>query len=299
MKRYDELKQGESGAWLSICAYVVLAAIKLIVGYLFLSQALIADGLNNATDIIVSVAVLVGLRISQKPPDHDHPYGHFRAENIAALLAAFVMMVVGLQVIWGAGTSLLGDARTEAPHMLTAWVAIGGAAVMFAVYAYNRRLAQRIDSQALMAAAQDNKVDAIVSIGAFVGIVAAQFGLGWVDTLAAFLIGVLICHTAWTIFRDATHSLTDGFDERSLSSYRKTVEQLDSVHALKTIKARQVGSSIYADVIIEVKPNLTVKDSHEIADSVEVKLRETHNIAHTQVHIEPREQQEKNAEPNE
>lgn len=74
MERYDELKKGESGALVSIAAYLVLSAIKLIIGYLFHSEALTADGLNNTTDIIASVAVLIGMRISQKPPDEDHPY---------------------------------------------------------------------------------------------------------------------------------------------------------------------------------------------------------------------------------
>ncbi len=81
MERYDELKKGETGAWVSIIAYIVLSAVKLAVGLLFHSEALRADGLNNTTDIIASVAVLIGLRISQKPPDEDHPYGHFRARR--------------------------------------------------------------------------------------------------------------------------------------------------------------------------------------------------------------------------
>ncbi|MCD2506108.1 manganese transporter MneS, partial [Staphylococcus aureus] len=86
------------------------------IGYLFHSEALTADGLNNTTDIIASVAVLVGLRISQKPPDEDHPYGHFRAETIASLIASFIMMVVGLQVLFSAGESIF-SAKQETPDM--------------------------------------------------------------------------------------------------------------------------------------------------------------------------------------
>lgn len=102
MERYNELRQGETGAWVSIIAYVILSAVKLLIGYVFHSEALSADGLNNTTDIIASLAVLIGLRISQKPPDEDHPYGHFRAENIASLVASFIMMLVGLQVLLSA-----------------------------------------------------------------------------------------------------------------------------------------------------------------------------------------------------
>lgn len=86
MERYSQLKKGEKGAWLSIIVYLVLSAVKLVIGTLFFSDALRADGLNNVTDIVASIAVLIGLRISQKPPDANHPYGHFRAEHIASLL---------------------------------------------------------------------------------------------------------------------------------------------------------------------------------------------------------------------
>lgn len=176
MERYDELKKGESGALVSIAAYLVLSAIKLIIGYLFHSEALTADGLNNTTDIIASVAVLIGLRISQKPPDEDHPYGHFRAETIASLIASFIMMVVGLQVLFSAGESIF-SAKQETPDMIAAWTAAGGAVLMLIVYRYNKRLAKKVKSQALLAAAADNKSDAFVSIGTFIGIVAAQFHL--------------------------------------------------------------------------------------------------------------------------
>ena len=106
MDQYQDIKEGEKGAWISIAAYLILSAVKLGAGYWFLSDALVADGFNNLTDIIASTAVLIGLKISQKPPDQDHPYGHFRAETIAALVASFIMASVGLQVLIGAVRSL-------------------------------------------------------------------------------------------------------------------------------------------------------------------------------------------------
>lgn len=93
-QRYHDLKMGEKGAILSIIAYICLSVIKLWIGYLSNSEALKADGLNNATDIVASVAVLIGLRLSQKPADHDHPYGHWKAETVASLIASFIMMAV-------------------------------------------------------------------------------------------------------------------------------------------------------------------------------------------------------------
>ena len=87
------------GAWLSIGTYLILSSAKLTIGYIGTSEALKADGLNNTTDIIASIAVLVGLRIAQRPPDSNHQYGHLRAETVASLVASFIMLVVGLQVL--------------------------------------------------------------------------------------------------------------------------------------------------------------------------------------------------------
>ena len=105
MELYTNLRAGEKGAWLSIGTYIFLSAMKLTVRLFRYSSALQADGLNNTTDIIASIAVFIGLRISQKPPDSNHPYGHLRAETIASLIASFIMMVVGLQVL---STSIKG-----------------------------------------------------------------------------------------------------------------------------------------------------------------------------------------------
>lgn len=99
LEQYTNLRAGEKGAYLSIIAYIFLSALKLAAGYLGDSEALKADGLNNTTDIIASVAVLIGLRISQRPPDDDHRYGHFRAETIASLVASFIMIYVGIEVL--------------------------------------------------------------------------------------------------------------------------------------------------------------------------------------------------------
>ena len=100
----------ERGAWISIAAYLVLSSFKIFCGYLFASSALLADGFNNLTDIVASLAVLIGLRISQKPPDSDHAYGHLRAETIAALVASFIMAVVGIQC-WSKPSVLLKAPR--------------------------------------------------------------------------------------------------------------------------------------------------------------------------------------------
>lgn len=288
VNQYEEIKQGEKGALVSIGAYIGLSAIKLGAGYWFASGALVADGFNNLTDIVASVAVLIGLRISQKPPDTDHPYGHFRAETIAALIASFIMATVGLQVIINTVRSLFSDEQTI-PSLNSAWVALFASVCMGAVYIYNRRLANRINNQALHAAAKDNLSDALVSIGAAIGIIGAQFGLPWLDPVAALVVGGIICKTAWEIFYSSTHALTDGFDANELMTLRSTIERTTGVRSIKDIKARVHGSNVLIDVIVQVDPGLSLIESHRISDEIEQQMEKKHNIMSIHVHVEPHE----------
>ncbi|NEW07512.1 cation transporter [Paenibacillus sp. SYP-B3998] len=283
---YRDIKQGERGAWLSIFAYLFLSAVKLIIGYSTNSEALLADGLNNATDIIASLAVLIGLKISRKPPDANHRYGHFRAETVAALLASFLMFAVGLQVLYQSILKFTVPTM-ETPGAIAAWTALFCAIVIYLVYRYNIRLARVINSHALMAAAQDNRSDAFVSLGAFIGILGSQFGLPWLDPLTALLVGFLICKTAWTIFRDTTHALTDGFDDSELQTMKQTIREVAGVEKIIDIKARIHGSNKLVDVTIGVDHKLNVSESHEITELIEKRMLDLHRTSHVHIHIEP------------
>lgn len=286
MNHSDNLKAGEKGAWLSIIAYIFLAITKLIIANIGGSDALRADGLNNSTDVIASIAILIGLKISRKPPDGDHHYGHYRAETIASLFAAFIMMFVGIQVIYDTCRKMLSGSVSQ-PDLLTAWTAIGAAIIMFFVYRYNLKLAKSIQSSSLHAAAQDNRSDALVSIGAFVGIIGAQFGLFWLDPLAGLIVGIIICKTAWDIFKDSSHTLTDGFDEKQIYKIRSSISKVTEVKKIVEVRGRVYGNQAYIDITILVDPSLNVEESHAITVRIENYLARKHNIGHAHIHIEP------------
>lgn len=286
MNHSDNLKRGEKGAWLSIGAYIILAVVKLIVAEIGNSEALRADGLNNTTDVVASIAVLVGLKISRKPPDEDHHYGHYRAETVASLFAAFIMMFIGIQVLFDTIQQVVAQESIK-PDLLTAWVAIGSALVMFLVYFYNVKLAKKIESSALYAAAQDNRSDALVSIGAFIGIMGAQFGLFWLDPLAGLMVGIIICRTAWDIFKDATHTLTDGFDEKQIEQIQASISKDPDVKKVVDVKGRIHGNQAIIEITILVDPTLNVQESHDITDRIENYLASKHHITYAHIHIEP------------
>lgn len=283
---YEEIKEGEKGAILSIIAYILLSILKLTIGYFAHSDALSADGLNNSTDIVASLAVLIGLKISRKPPDHDHRYGHFRAETVSALIASFIMFAVGLQVLYQSAMKFRSPS-IESPDMIAAWTALFCAIMIYLVYMYNIKLAKKINSQAMMAAAQDNRSDAFVSIGAFIGVVGAQFGLPWLDPLTALIVGVIICKTAWDIFRNSTHALTDGFDEKELLTIKDTIQEVPGVEKIIDLKARVHGNNKLVDVTIGVDHQLTVTEGHEITEKIEKLIYEKHTISYVHIHIEP------------
>lgn len=285
-QQYRNLKRGEKGAILSIVAYLILSSLKLLVGYIADSQALSADGLNNATDIIASVAVLIGLRFSRKPPDRDHAYGHWKGEAIASLVASLIMFAVGIQVLVVAISSLFTGGN-QTPDIIAGYFGILAALVMYGVYRYNKSLAAKINSQSLMAAAKDNISDAWVSTGTAVGIFGSQFNMPWLDIVTALIVGLLICLTAWGIFRDATHHLTDGFDETKIRLYEKTIRNIPGVKGIRQVKGRYYGSNEVVDIVITVHSSLNIHEAHDISTLVEKTLIREHGIYEVHVHVEP------------
>jgi cation diffusion facilitator family transporter len=286
MLQENRMNSAEKGAYISIAAYIFLAVLKLAIGHYGHSRGLWADGLNNSTDIIASIAVLAGLKISKRPPDDDHLYGHMRAETIASLIAAFIMITVGLQVIYNAIQAFIQQEQ-ETPNMLTAYTALFSALFMFGIYLYNLRLSKTINNAAINAVAQDNKSDALVSIGAFVGIIGTKIGIDWLDSVAALVVGLIICKTAWEIFRDASHTLTDGFDEALLQEIHQTIAKAERVQDTSDVKARMHGNEIFLEATIHVDPQLTVIEGHDITEEIENTLQKNHHIKHATIHVEP------------
>lgn len=285
-KKYNDLKLGERGAIISIIAYICLSILKLVIGYMSDSSALKADGLNNTTDIIASIAVLVGLRLSQRPPDKDHGYGHWKSETIASMIASFIMLAVGIQVLNDAIGSMFHGEK-ETPNILAAYVGVFSAIVMYFVYRYNKKLANQIKSKAVMAAAKDNISDAWVSIGTAVGIFGSQLNMPWLDTLTAIVVGLLICKTAWDIFKEASHELSDGFDVDKIELYRNVITEMDGIKGIKEIRGRNYGSNEVIDVVILVNSKLGIKEAHDIATQVEKVMMKDYGVYDVHVHVEP------------
>ncbi|WP_073155012.1 cation diffusion facilitator family transporter [Seinonella peptonophila] len=284
----DSQKQREAqkGVWIGIVAYVLLATVKITMGYWSHSQVMVADGFNNSSDILLSVAILIGLMVSGQPADHDHHYGHHKAEYIATLVAASFMLLVTLQIWINALISFFQPSDVKI-HPYAIYISILSALLMFCVAFYNFRLSRKTDSASLRAAAADNRGDAFVSLGAALGILGSRLGYAWIDPVAAIIVGILIVKTAWSIGKEAIHALMDGFDAKRLLEIEHHVEQIEGIGEVKAIRARQQGKYILVEMTVGVHPDLSVQESHELTERVERMLVESMQIRHIHIHVEP------------
>ncbi|MBF8970495.1 cation diffusion facilitator family transporter [Streptococcus sp. NLN76] len=282
----QNLKMAERGALLAIATYILLSIFKIIAGHLFGSASITADGFNNMTDILGNIAVLIGLRLAQKPADRDHKFGHWKMEDLASLITSLIMLLVGFQVLFQSIQDLI-QGKQESFDPQAIWVGFLSALVMTGVYLYNRNLAKRVHSKALEAAALDNLSDVLTSLGTSLAILASQFQLYLVDKIIAILISMIILKTAYDIFRESTFSLSDGFDEDLLEQYTQSILTIPKIDQVKEIRGRSYGSHIYLDLILAMNPDLSVYESHTIADQVEHLLQDQYGVFDIDIHIEP------------
>ena len=281
----NNLRIAQRGAYISLVTYIILSILKYVVGTTYNSAALKADSLNNLTDIFVSVAVLIGLKISVKPADKNHPYGHMKTENITTLIVSFIIMFVGIEVISSNIPKLIQGDYSK-PSTLTIWVSFISGIIMILVYLFNWKLAIKTKSTSLKSAAKDNLSDALVSIGTGIGLIFTQFGLPIIDIIIAVILGFIIVYTGFTIFKESIFTLSDGFHEKDLNNYIEEIENIDGVLDVPSIKGRYHGNSVFLDVTIIVDKDLTLDEAHDICDLVEQQLKEAGAYS-SYVHPEP------------
>jgi cation diffusion facilitator family transporter len=280
------LKLAEQGALLAIVTYILLSTTKLIAGSMLHSSSLTADGFNNISDIVANIAVLIGLRMARKPADMDHKFGHWKIEDLASLITSLIMFFVGLDVLFETVQKIISK-QVTAIDPLGAIVGFISAIIMTGVYLFNKKLAKRANSKALEAAAKDNLSDAITSLGTSIAIIASALNYPLVDQLVAIIITFFILKTAYDIFMESSFSLSDGFDESLLQDYKQAILEIPKITQVKSQRGRTYGSNIYLDIILEMNPDLSVYESHEIADQVEEMLMERFGIFDIDIHIEP------------
>ena len=280
-------------SYVSIVGNVLLSLFKLMAGILAHSGAMVSDAVHSASDVFSTFVVMIGIRLSGKESDKEHPYGHERMECVAAIILATILCITGLGIGRTALTNLLGKTTQELviPGVLALVAAVASIVVKEAMFWYTKHYAQKIDSSALMADAWHHRSDALSSIGALVGILFARNGFPMMDAVASLVICVFIVKAAYDIFMDAVGKMVDkACDEETEKQIRDLVNSQDGVMGIDMLRTRVFGNKIYVDLEICANGEMTLNESHEIAERVHDRIEESFvKVKHIMVHINPYE----------
>ena len=274
----------------SIAGNAVLSLFKLLAGVLAHSGAMISDAVHSASDVLSSFIVIVGVKLSVRAPDKEHPYGHERLECVAAIVLAVVLGVTGLLIGYGAVGSIDARQGTQVvPGLLALVAAVVSIVVKEAMYWYTRYYGKRLNSTSLMANAWHHRSDALSSVGALIGIAGARMGHPVMEPLASLVICVFILKAAYDIFRDAMRKMVDrAADAETESRLRDCVLAQKDVLGIDRLQTREFGSRIYVDLEIRLDGALSLYEAHGIAEQVHDRIeRDFPSVKHIMVHVNP------------
>lgn len=277
-------------AWLGLLINAALAAAKLAAGIVGGSFGLIADSINSLGDVVTTVIVLIAFRVAQKPPDEEHPYGHTRAEGIAASNVALLIILSACAVAWETITHR-GQLNLPPPAW-TLWVAAVNVVVKEGLYHYNVRIGRRTGSSAIVANAWDHRSDALCALAVLAGLFAVKLGgvqYFWADQAASLLVAAVIIASGIQLFRQSSSDLMDVQAAPELvGCIRDVALTVEGVVDVETLWVRKSGLEYFADIHVEVDSQISVASGHGIGHAVKDRLlSEFPQLRDVLVHLEP------------
>jgi len=292
MLRDDRFDQADRIIKIGFWVNAILMIVKLSAGYWGRSDAVFADGVESACDFVAIFATMMALKLGRQPFDANHPYGHGRAESLAALLVSLVIFATGSWILYESVQAVLNH-DFKSPG----WIAVAAAFATIIIkewlHRFTLKTGKQLESPSLLAIAKDHRKDAITSISTLAGVVGAYFGFGILDPLAAALTSFFILYVGYQAFREAAHDLMDGNAPadfiNALQGLAEGVDRVDQVHE---IRARRSGQYMIVDLKLEMDPNMTVKQSHDIATQVKKLIFERYpGVGDVMIHINPHDEE--------
>lgn len=275
----------------SVAVNLLLSVFKLLAGFIAHSAAMISDAIHSASDVFSTVVVMIGVTISEKSSDEEHPYGHERLECVASLILAIILAATGIGIgITGIRKVLDGNyGDLQIPGVLALIAAIVSIGTKEWMYWFTRAAAKKINSGALMADAWHHRSDALSSVGAFVGIFGARIGFPLLDPIASIVICLFIEKAAIDIFRDSMDKMVDkAWPDEVIEQMKQVIYAQEGIEGIDDIRTRLFGSKIYVDVEILVDGSKTLTQAHEVAEHVHDAIEhEFTNVKHCMVHVNP------------
>lgn len=274
---------------ISIIWNVVLTFIKVLGGILGKSNAMIADGLHSASDIISSIGVLIGNKIAKTPNDKEHNYGHEKAETLVSFLLSMLLIGVALKISLNGINSLIHLNDVQVPTFLPLIISVISIGIKEYQYKITIKVAKKINSPSLKADAWHHRSDALSSVAAFIGIGGSLLGFKALDPIATVVVGLFVAKVGLDIFKDAINELMDySINENDESQIITIANDTDGVLNIGELRTRKHGSMAYVDLTICVNKDLTVLQGHEIANKLEISILEKLQIVKgITVHVEP------------
>jgi cation diffusion facilitator family transporter len=286
----DKLKLGRRVALLSTAASALLASGNIILGLLGGSTSVVAAGLEFVGDVMASTVVLVGMLVASKPADLNHPYGHGRFETLAGLVVGIILAGGGAGICY---RSLQNLSEIHAPpRSYAAWSLVGAIIIRAFMSTVKFRVGRRIQSASLVADAWNDAVDILSSSAALVALgltIHDPSRFLAADHYGGFTVGLVVIFIGLQVMRDTSFDLMDTMPKRDLTAEIKEVALgVPGVVGVEKCFARKTGLQYHVDLHLEVNPNLTVWESHDIASQVRIRLRERLDwMADVLVHVEP------------
>ena len=289
-------KIGEKAVIVSVSGKIILTIFNFIVGTLSGSTALVAESAHTFSDIFTSAIAFIGFKIGLKPADEDHPFGHGKAEPLAGLLIVILLLLIAFEIFSEVYQKLLLGSSLTPPGILAAFMALIGIGANFALSSYSMRIGKKINSPAIIADANHQKVDIFACAAIFVGIIGSRMGIPILDPLVGGFVGLLILKTAIDVARENIDHImgkvpSDGLIIKNIKSAALSVNGIYGVH---DIKINDMGPYSTAELHVEVDGDLVLKEAHKLAHNVEKAIIEQVDGCSTViVHVCPVEEDEK------
>ena len=268
---------------------LLLSILKVVVGIIGQSQALVADGVHSLSDLISDVMVLYAAKHGGMEADEKHPYGHGRIETVITVAVGALLIAVAVGISLDAISRLFHPEQLTDPGVIVLFAAAVSVLSKEGLYHYTLRIANRIRSKLLRANAWHHRSDALSSIVVLVGVAGTMAGLEYLDAIAAVGVSLMVAKAGVELAWESIEELIDtGLRTEEIDSIQELIRNVEGVRAMHRLRTRRMGANILIDVHILVDPRLSVSEGHHIADRVESQLYEQiENISDVTIHIDP------------
>ncbi len=268
---------------------LLLGVLKIWVGFVSQSQALIADGFHSLSDLVTDALVIYAAKHAHREADAEHPYGHGRIETLATVGLGIALIAVAIGLSLDAIRRLFQPELLMQPSVVAIYVATLSIVLKEALYHYSMRIARKYRSDMLKANAWHSRTDAISSAIVVVGVAGSMAGLEYLDALAAIGVAIMVAKIGWSLGWQSLRELIDtGLETERVKLIEQTIRNVDGVDAMHLLRSRRMGGEAYIDVHIQVPPRLSVSEGHQISEAVRQELiAKIDEVKDVTVHIDP------------